>query len=74
MTAMLLGATVLWPGQNSVFAGKEKYEQSQASYSQANSCGNGKMPMDIFCQNLSSQIEGDGNAINVIGDTMTGEL
>ena len=65
MTAMLVGATAL-AGTDSVFAGKKKYEQSQAA-SQANSCGNGNMPMDIFCQNLISQIEGDGNAINVIG-------
>lgn len=42
-----------------------KYEKSQAA-SQANSCGNGDSPFDIFCQNIVSQLEGDGNAINII--------
>lgn len=42
-----------------------KYESSQAS-SLANGCGNGEMPLNIFCQNLASQIDGDGNAINII--------
>ena len=34
---------------------------------QANVCGNGTLPMKVFCQALSSQIQGDGNAVNVIG-------
>jgi hypothetical protein len=38
---------------------------SQAS-SGANGCGNGVLSMYIFCQNLASQIDGDGNAINII--------
>ena len=42
-----------------------KYESSQAN-SGANDCGNGFMPYYIFCQNLASQIDGDGNAINII--------
>jgi hypothetical protein len=42
-----------------------KYESSQAS-SGANDCGNGFAPLNIFCQNLASQVEGDGNAINII--------
>jgi hypothetical protein len=42
-----------------------KYVSSQAS-SGANDCGNGVLSMYIFCQNLASQIEGDGNAINII--------
>ena len=42
-----------------------KYESSQAN-SGDNDCGNGFMPYYIFCQNLSSQIDGDGNAINII--------
>ena len=65
MAAMLIGATAL-STTDSAFAGKKKYEKSQAG-SQANSCGNGKMPMNIFCQNLLSQIEGDGNAVNILG-------
>ena len=65
LTVMLIGATAL-STTDSAFAGKKKYEKSQAA-SQANSCGNGKLPLNVFCQNLLSQIQGDGNAVNVIG-------
>jgi hypothetical protein len=65
MTAILIGATALSTTE-SVFAGKKKYEKSQA-VSQANACGNGVLPLNVFCQNLVSQIQGDGNAANVIG-------
>jgi hypothetical protein len=65
MAAMLIGATAL-STTDSAFAGKKKYEKSQAG-SQVNYCGNGKLPMNIFCQNLLSQIEGDGNAVNILG-------
>ncbi|MFZ0326162.1 MAG: hypothetical protein WBP64_20970 [Nitrososphaeraceae archaeon] len=41
-------------------------KQSQAA-AQANVCGNGSLPLKIFCQALSNQIQGDGNAVNVIG-------
>lgn len=46
-------------------ASATKYESSQAS-SGVNDCGNGVLPLNIFCQNLASQIDGDGNAINII--------
>ena len=65
MTAMLVGATAL-SATESAFAGKKKYEKSQA-ISQANACGNGVLPLNAFCQNLVSQIQGDGNAVNVVG-------
>jgi hypothetical protein len=65
LTVMLIGATAL-STTDSALAGKKKYEKSQAA-SQANACGNGKMPLDVFCQNLLSQIQGDGNAVNIIG-------
>jgi hypothetical protein len=45
---------------------KHKYEKNQA-VAQANECGNGDTPIDVFCQNLASQIQGDGNAVNIIG-------
>ncbi len=51
---------------------KKKYhggngnKQSQ-TIAQANFCGNGNLAMKISCQNLASQIHGDGNAVNVIG-------
>ncbi|HEY7081279.1 MAG TPA: hypothetical protein VH500_16395 [Nitrososphaeraceae archaeon] len=34
---------------------------------QNNYCGNGFMPLDIRCQNLSNQIKGSHNAVNIIG-------
>jgi len=49
---------------NIVMAGS--YEKSQAA-SQANDCGNESFPFNVLCQNLESQIQGDGNAINIIG-------
>jgi hypothetical protein len=65
ITVMLVGATAL-STTDSAFAGKKKYEKSQAA-SQVNECGNGELPLNVFCQNLLSQIQGDGNAVNVIG-------
>ena len=61
---MLLAATVLSVGTNTenVFA----YKKSQASTG-TNECGNGDEPFNILCQNLLSQIQGDGNALNIIG-------
>ena len=65
VTAMLVGATAL-SATDSLFAEKKKYEKNQAA-SQANACGNGELPLNVFCQNLLSQIQGDGNAANIIG-------
>jgi hypothetical protein len=65
MAVMLIGATAF--ATDSVFAdGKKKYKKSQTAY-QDNACGNGKLPMKIYCQNILSQLQGDGNAVNVIG-------
>ena len=64
MAIMLIGATGF--ASDSAFAdGKKKYVSSQAAY-QDNACGNGEMSMKIYCQNLLSQLQGDGNAANVI--------
>jgi hypothetical protein len=65
VTVMLIGATAI-STTDSAFAEKKKYEKSQAA-SQANACGNGELPFNVFCQNLLSQIQGDGNAVNIIG-------
>jgi hypothetical protein len=37
------------------------------SLAQANSCGNGSFSSNVKCQNLGSQVQGNGNAVNVIG-------
>lgn len=65
VTVMLVSATA-FSTTDSAFADKKKYEKNQAA-SQANDCGNGELPLNVFCQNLLSQIQGDGNAANIIG-------
>jgi uncharacterized protein (TIGR01732 family) len=56
---------------NIVIAGG--YKKNQAA-SLANDCGNGIFLLNVLCQNLESQIQGDGNAINVIGVQTGGEF
>jgi hypothetical protein len=51
-------------GNNNNGGGHHGQSQSTA---QANVCGNGKGASDVNCQNLANQIQGDGNAVNVIG-------
>lgn len=62
-TAVSIGTT-----EEKVFA----YEKNQAA-SLANGCGNGDEPFNVLCQNLLSQIQGDGNAVNIIGLQRGGE-
>jgi hypothetical protein len=42
------------------------YEKNQAT-SQASVCGNGQEPENIGCHNIGSSIQGDENAVNIIG-------
>jgi hypothetical protein len=66
LAVMLVASTAL--ATDNAFADKKKktsYEKTQATY-QANDCGNGDTPIDVFCQNLDSQIQGDGNAVAII--------
>jgi uncharacterized membrane protein len=67
LATMLVASTALATADNAYADKKKKthYEKSQATY-QANDCGNGDNPIDIFCQNLDSQIQGDGNAVAII--------
>ena len=72
MAIMLIGAIAL--ATEDAFADKKRhddkkkggYEKSQAT-AQANYCGNGELPLNVFCQNLAAQLQGDGNAVNIIG-------
>lgn len=64
MTAMLVGATALATA-DSAFA--TKYDKNQA-ISQANACGNGELPLNIGCQNVGSQIQGDENSVGLAAD------
>jgi len=65
MAVMLIGATAF--ATDSAFAdGKKKYEKNQA-ISQTNACGNGELPLDVFCQNIGSQVQGEENAVAIDG-------
>ena len=72
MAIMLIGAIAL--ATEDAFADKKRhddkkkggYEKSQAT-AQANYCGNDELPLNVFCQNLAAQLQGDGNAVNIIG-------
>ena len=66
MAVMLIGATAL--ATDDAFADKKRhddkksYEKSQA-VSQVNDCGNKELPMNVWCQNTASQIQGDENEV-----------
>jgi len=65
MAVMLIGATAF--ATDSAFAdGKKKYEKNQA-ISQANACGNGELPLNVFCQSIGSQVQGEENAVALDG-------
>ena len=64
MAVMLVGATAL--ATEDAFAGKKKYDKNQA-VSQANACGNGELPLDVYCQNIGSQVQGEENAVAIDG-------
>ena len=66
MTVMLIGATALATTDSAFADGKKHYEKNQA-ISQANACGNGKLPLNVFCQNIGSQVQGDENAVALDG-------
>jgi hypothetical protein len=66
---MLLAAAVIsMATTENAFA----YSKNQAA-SQANECGNGEVPIDVFCQNLASQIQGDHNTVALAAEQGAGE-
>jgi hypothetical protein len=66
MAVMLIGSTAF--ATDSAFAdGKKHYEKNQA-ISQANACGNGELPLNVGCQNVDSQIQGDENVVALAAD------
>jgi hypothetical protein len=72
ISAVLITSSII---SHDAFAKCKKYRGHDSSggnsqsqtIAQANECGNGNLPLNIKCQNLASQIQGDGNAVNVIG-------
>jgi hypothetical protein len=65
MAVILIGATAL--ATEDAFAGKKKHKEYNQATSQANACGNGFLPENVFCQNIGSQIQGDENAVAASG-------
>ena len=66
MTVMLIGATTLATTDSAFAGGKKHYEKNKA-ISRANACGNGELPLNVFCQNIGSQVQGDENAVALDG-------
>jgi len=60
---MLVTATAV--ATEDAFAGKKK-KYSQAT-SQANACGNGELSLNVYCQNINSQIQGEENSAALSG-------
>jgi hypothetical protein len=63
LAATLVGTTAITA--DSAYA--TKYHKNQA-LSQANACGNGELPLNVGCQNIASQIQGDENAVSLAAD------
>lgn len=66
MAVMLVGATAL--ATEDAFAGKKKHYEKNQAISQANACGNGELPLNVGCQNVGSQIQGDENGVALSAD------
>ena len=64
IAAMLVATSLV--GTTDVFADKKEYEKNQAT-SQANACGNGELPLNVYCQNINSQIQGEENSAALSG-------
>ena len=64
-TLLATGAVV---NSGNAFAGGHHYKKTvRQTTAQQNQCGNGSWPLGIFCQTLGNQINGNHNAVNVIG-------
>ena len=61
--AVMLVASATVATEDAVADKKKKKEYNQA-LSQANACGNGKLPLNVFCSNSASQIQGDENGVS----------
>ena len=66
MAVMLIGATAF--ATDSAFADGKKHMKRIKQSSQANACGNGELPLNVGCQNVDSQIQGDENVVALAAD------
>jgi hypothetical protein len=68
VSAILIASTAV---NQDALAKCKKYRGHNSSntqtLAQANACGNGSGSSHIKCQNLANQIQGNGNAANIIG-------
>ena len=71
MAVMLIGATAF--ATDSAFADKKKHDDKNQATSQANACGNAELPLNVFCQNIDSQVQGEENAVAIDGTQQAGE-
>jgi 5-hydroxyisourate hydrolase-like protein (transthyretin family) len=53
-------------GHDSDSGNSDDGESNDQALSQGNACGNGVLSTNILCQNVANQLQGDGNAINII--------
>jgi hypothetical protein len=73
VTVVLIAAMTLTTINQTVFAHEHHSNHSGSndkqtqSLAQANSSGNGALPVDIFSQNSASQVQGKDNIVNVSG-------
>ena len=72
MAVTLIGATAF--ATESAFADKKKHYEKNQAISQANACGNGKLPLNVGCQNVDSQIQGDENVVALAADQFFPEI
>ncbi|MGH9926932.1 MAG: hypothetical protein ACRD5B_16310 [Nitrososphaeraceae archaeon] len=68
MAVMLVGATAF--ATDSAFATK----YTSQAISQVNECGNGELPLNVLCQNIDSQVQGEENAVALDGFQQGGEI
>jgi hypothetical protein len=80
LAAMLIASTALATADNALADKKRKSHEKNQVTTQVNDCGNGPPrdgddlttepmgPIDVFCQNLASQIQGDNNAAALEGE------
>jgi ABC-type Na+ efflux pump permease subunit len=62
--AVMLFASAAVAAEDAFATKKREYNQAT---SQANACGNGELPLNVFCQNIGSQVQGDENAVAASG-------
>ena len=61
LAATLVATTTITA--DSAFA--TKYKGKNQAVSQVNDCGNGVYPLNVGCQNTASQVQGEGNYVDL---------